>query len=157
MPYYHVLVAATASPEKLECILWDLDRKALRKRFIKPLSKSRDIVVDGRIVRRSEIAVVRIQETDDSSDPVLKKLQETSWAAIERFNRQSQGAVLISAGDGHSRDDLHMVGTDVTSTFLAPDLSPTWVGGGFWTNPWLVTVGGGLLVIGIAALLAHLL
>ena len=156
MEYFHVLVATTESPSNLECILSDLDRKALKHRFIKPLTKSRDLNIEGRIVRRPDLAVVRIQQTDEPSDVVLGKLKETSRAEIESFNRQSRGAILVSAGHGHSRDDLHMVGTDVTSQFLAHDLSPLG-SGGFWSNPWVVTVGGGLLLAGIIALLARLL
>jgi hypothetical protein len=156
MTYFHVLVASKASPTRLECILWDLDKGALKKRFVKPFAASKDIMVAGSIHRRSEVAAVRIQVTEEPSDSVLKRLQEESWAAIQEFNQKSQGVTLVSPGDGHSRDDLYMVGVDVTERFLGTDALATSRFRRVMNNQWLVTIVGGLILAAIIAVAAAL-
>ena len=127
MAYYHVLVADKAKPDALQCILWDLDEQSLQNRFLAPFAAGKDILVEGRIYRVVDIATVNIRSTDRPSDQELKTIQDESWADVQRFNRESPGIVLVSAGLGYSKNDLAHAGTDVTSTNLRlPSASTFW-------------------------------
>ena len=139
MPYYHALVAFNSSPSSFQCVFLDLDARQLRRRFVSPLSAGREIVVNGRILRRADIASVRIQSTTQAADEVLKALRVSSNEAIDRLNSEPGGVFFVSGGRGHTRDDLCLVGTDVTSEFLPHSIKArsTTV----WSNPWLVGIG----------------
>ena len=158
MPFFHVLIADQSDPERLRCILSDLDEPTLRAEFVAPFASSKDILVDGRIYRISEIATAKIRRTERKADQELKTIQDESWAAIERFNRESD-VVLISAGQGHSKDDLALAGTDVTNEMLTAAPS-TESGGGVWDRYGkqivvgvIVTVVGGAILALLALLL----
>jgi len=148
--FYHVLVAERAHPGALRCILYDLDESSLRKRFVKPFTANEDMLIDGRIHRVAEIATVKIRRTEQNADVELKRIQEESWEAVQRFNRESSGVVLVSAGSGYSKNDLDEAGTDVTNEFLASAPSG---GSSLWDHYGkeivigvIVTVVGGILL-----------
>jgi hypothetical protein len=127
MAYYHVLIADKAKPDALQCILWDLDEHSLQTKFLEPFAASQDILIEGRIYRVADIGAVTIRSTDRPSDQELKSIQDESWADVQRFNRESPGLMLVSAGQGYSKNDLAHAGTDVTSAKLRlPSASPFW-------------------------------
>ena len=149
MPYYHVLISDRKNSKAFRCLLSDLDERTLCAEFVKPFRRSKDLLVNGRIYRASEIAAVQIRVSESPADHELRRIQKESWEAIERRNRDSS-IMFISAGHGYSSDDIHLAGEDVTGRFL--NAAPVSESGNWIYNPWVVTLVGGLIIAVLAAL-----
>lgn len=74
--------------------------------------------------------------------------------AFETFNREARGVVLLGIGLGYDLNDLATSGTDVTSNYVKepPSQSPQQsMIVRLLSNPWVVSVGCGIIVAGMVA------
>jgi hypothetical protein len=109
----------------------------------------KDIFSSGEILPIASISRVKVIKTDDPKDIELEKLRKESRNKTDEFNRNSS-VVLISLGRGYHDEDIIHCGNDVTSEFI--DTAP---GEGTRLqrfikalhNPWVVRIGGGVLLI----------
>jgi hypothetical protein len=88
-----------------------------------------------------KVHVVRT-EKDDETERAL--LQKSSFEEVQKFNRESNGIILVSAGTGYDPVDILEVGEDVTSKFIVGP--PGYASGPnivtrLLHNPWTVGVG----------------
>ena len=125
MSYFHVLIAFERNANKFECLFQDLPVDKLKSDFVSAYQAGRNIFHNGVVIKTSEIAKVKIVETDQNSELELKKLQEKSWRELDEMNRNSYFQI-IGLGRGYETSDLEELGIDVTSSYIhgAPGYEP---------------------------------
>lgn len=82
--------------------------------------------------------------------------QERSFREIQEFNRQSGSVTLISVGRGYEPADILEAGEDVTGKYIPGppgDGAKASLATKVVNHPWIVTIGTGLIVAALAALL----
>lgn len=153
MSYHHILVSFSDEPKKLRCVLSDLPKQDVQKRFATPYSKGKDILCGNEIIHVAKISTVQIIRTDRDIETELSDIQEKSFKEIEEFNRNTESVALISIGRGHDKEDIVEAGVDVTSDFIAgaAGYASTNKLVRLLHNPWVVRVGGGLILAAILA------
>lgn len=155
--FLHVVVKLSGEP-KPRCLFSDLSSSDLRSKFVRPYRSGQSIMVGNRVVSLSQVTEVRIIQTAANMATSLKEVQRESLNRIERFNREVHGAFLISAGSGWEDEDIVETGEDVTANYVqgppGHGLSG-WAGTAiaFAKDQWVVTIGGGLMLLLIAAAL----
>ena len=102
---------------------------------------------------------LEIIRTDSPIKVELKKLQKESGERIDKFNRESQSAVLLSIGSGWEDEDIVECGENVTPHFIteAPGQG-TWKTrlGVFFHNAWVLRLGSGVILIVVALIIKSL-
>ena len=119
MAYYHVLLSFHETSENPRCVLADLSEEELRKRFVTPYRRGKDVLCGNEVVDVSRISKVTIVCTADTSTNELKRIQEKSRRETEEFNRTARGVKLVDLGRGHNLEDIGEAGVDVTSTYIS--------------------------------------
>jgi hypothetical protein len=95
-------------------------------------------------------------ETSEPLDDALKRLQKESRERIDRLNRESDSVVIISAGSGWQEKDVVECGKEVTGKYIiGPPGEGTWLTkiSAILHNPWVLSIGGGLALIVIGAII----
>ena len=155
MAYFQVLLKYESIESEYEQVFSDLSEEELKSKFIKPYYKACDILVGGKVVKMSAIAKIMIVRTKDPDNQTRDIINNLSLNRISEMNRQSDSVVFISPGSGYDPEDILEAGEDVTSEYVN---GPPGSGGTInWSylsaHPMVVAVVGGLLLLGIAALL----
>ncbi|QGT77771.1 hypothetical protein GM160_02060 [Guyparkeria halophila] len=149
MAFLHVVIERTEE-EKPLFLFGDLTKTELKRRFIRPYKLARSVLKENRVVNLSCVTSVHVIETDKPLDVALKHLRVESNERIDSLNRESGGVFIISAGSGWVAEDIVHCGRDVTAQYVT---SPPGEGTlashalAFLHNPWVLRVGGGLLII----------
>ncbi|CAA6828333.1 MAG: Unknown protein [uncultured Sulfurovum sp.] len=153
MPYYHVLVTFTDSPKDPQCVLDDLSEQELKTKFVGLYKKGKDILCDKDVVRIGNIKSVQIIRTNKKSEDERSIIQEKSFKRIEELNRQSDSITIISPGYGYSPGDIAVAGEDVTSQYItrAPGHEASNFIFSLLNNPWVMTIGTGLILAALVA------
>lgn len=149
--FFHVLVTLRGDGESL--LLADLSRTDLQRRFLNPYVRGDKFTVVGRIVDPHDLTGVRIIKTGVPQKAAMEQLLQESIAATDRLNAASDRTGAFFLGPFCSYDeDIGQAGEDVTSTFV---VGAPGSGRGFahyLNHPWTLTLLGGLIVAGIAAI-----
>lgn len=87
MSYYHVVCIDTQGNEKT--MFFDLDRKALRSKFVRPYKNGKNIFAGGEIIPLSSISRISIICTEAPKEKELEKLRVESAKRIDDFNKNS--------------------------------------------------------------------
>ncbi len=153
MPYYHVLVTFTDSPKNPLCVLEDLSEHELKTKFVGLYKKGKDILCDKDVVRIGNIKSVQIIRTNKKSEDERSIIQEESFKRIQELNRQSDSTAIISLGYGYSPEDIAYAGEDVTSHYItgAPGHETSNFIFTLINNPWVITIGTGLILAALVA------
>lgn len=155
MPFHHVLITLSNTPNEWRCLFVDLSERELESRFLAPYRKGADILLSGEVIRLLDVRKVQVIRTNRNSETELKDLQDSSYAEVQRLNRLSPGVAFISAGRGYQQEDIAELGKDMTDHFVkgAPGHAPPFSFRDALNNPWVLTIGGGLLVAFLLAML----
>ncbi|EOA8959543.1 hypothetical protein ACIMS1_005277 [Vibrio harveyi] len=140
MDKFHVVIK-TKSDDSWKCCFKDLSEKELIDSFVKPYKKGKGIIVDAEIISTKEISHVVISKTDKTHKEELKIVQTTSYQKIQEMNRNSS-IRIISPGYGWQSYEIKDCGENVTSYYLTSGAGEV----GFMNSPWVITIGGGLIV-----------
>lgn len=153
MPYYHVLVTFTDSPKNPQCVLDDLSEQELKTKFVRLYKKGKDILCDKEVVRIGNIKSVQIIRTNKKNEDERSIIQEESFKRIQELNRQSDSIAIISIGHGYNTEDIAYAGEDVTSQYItgAPGHETSNLILSFLNNPWVMTIGAGLILAALGA------
>ncbi len=151
MSYFHVLLQFDDSPRSLRCVLHDLSERDLKVRFLRPYNKGWDILVESEVIKIPTIRKIQIIKTGRMNEVEREDIKVKSRRELAESNRGSD-LIEIGFGRGYRMEDIAEAGVDVTADYLshAPggaDRSATSI---LFHNPWVITVGGGLLVAFIA-------
>lgn len=150
--FFHVLITLRGGAEHL--LLEDLSRAALQNRFLKPYQRGEKLTVAGRIVDPHDLSGVRIIKTPDRKEAAMDRLFQEGLAATDRMNTDAQASGVVIMPPLYSRDtDIEHAGEDVTSAFVkgAPGSAGTLAH--YLNHPWTLTILGGLIVAGLAAMI----
>jgi hypothetical protein len=150
--YFHVIVEKDSNNS--EALFTDLKERELKKLFVKPYRKGKDIFIDGVIHKNDSIQKVFLIETVNPSKDELEVIKKESAEWLERVNREP-GPKIISAGRGWVKEDIVEAGKNVTTNFIKspPDNSPSFFSS-FISNPWVIRIFGGLIVIFLTYLIS---
>lgn len=144
-----MLVAVEQNPDDLRQVFTDLEENDLKPKLVSPYKKGTSLICGNEIIPIPQIRKIYIVRTVRSDEVERADLHAQSVREIDQFNRESDSAVLISAGRGYDPQDILEAGENVTAKHLsghpgaAADPS---VFGRLIGNPWVVTVAGGLVV-----------
>ena len=100
MAYFHVLLKIDAADAGYEKIFSDLSEAELKAMFVKQYRKGKDVLVDGRVIRASQINSVLIVKTNDTDETTRERINNDSLDRISKMNRESDSIVFISPGSG---------------------------------------------------------
>jgi len=160
MSYFHVIVGIG---KEEECLLTDLTKDDLMRKFVVPYSKAEPVFVAGKVFPTANLKVVEIIETIRNSDSERDGINARSLREIDEINRNSS-VFLVSVGRGYEPGDIREAGENVTELYLkgAPGYAatgPTTVRSSTanarimmptWLVKLLLTIAGGLVVARIA-------
>ncbi|MCC5879711.1 MAG: hypothetical protein JJU03_07445 [Idiomarina sp.] len=149
MAFLHVVIER-ADGDKPVFLFGDLSKAELKKRFIRPYSLAKPVLKENRVVNLANVTVVHIIETEQPLDAALKLLQVESNERIDRLNRESTGAFIVSAGSGWVNEDIVHCGEDVTARYVTSppgEGTPASRALALIHSPWVLRVGGSLAVI----------
>jgi hypothetical protein len=155
MSYLHVTIKKKNADDWV-CIFTDLSVAELKKNLIKPYRLGKPIYFDGNILPPNEISKIQITETDKSHEEELKIVQDESYRKVEEFNSSGSGVTLISVGHGYNDFEINECGAEVTNKYITggPGTgTPLTAIAEFIKHPWVVGVGGGLLLVAVTAYL----
>ena len=155
MAYFYVLVKLGAASSPYEKVLTDVSESELRHAFVTKYKNGADILIDGRLIKISDISSVLIVRTKECDEITRQRINSDSLDKISKMNSESDGIVFISAGSGYDPEDILELGENVTSEYIT---EPPGSGGGInWgeiaNHPWVITILGGLVLAAILALL----
>ena len=155
MPYYHVLITFTDSPKNPQCVLDDLSEQELKTKFVRLYKKGKDILCDKDVVRIKNIKSVQIIRTNKKNEDERSIIQEKSFKRLQELNKSSNSISIINLGYGYKLEDIAYAGEDVTSQYIigAPGHETSNFIVSFLNNPWIMTIGAGLILIALTALL----
>ena len=158
MAYYHVLIKTKDTPANFRCLLSDLTRCELKKKFVKPYNLGRCILISTDTLDTKAIVSTRIVETDQTSEIELAKIQRRSQQEIADWNSQPDAPTLICLGRGYAPEDIEEAGKDVTDQFIhsPPGDGPLAQALRLAHNPWVVTIGSGIVIALVTVAVAHL-
>lgn len=149
MAFYQVLVAVEQEPNKLRQVFEDLEENELQPKLVTPYKKGTSLICGNEIIPVLQIRKIHIVRTAQRNAAERERIHAQSLHEIDRLNRESSGIVFISPGSGYEPADILGTGEDVTMKHItghpgaASGLSPL---ARFASNPWFVTVVGGLVV-----------
>lgn len=155
-PFFHVIIKGKGDAGRL--LFGDLDRAALKRRFLKPYGRGKKIVEGNAVIDLDALDAVQIIRTEKPKDTMLDQLMRESLDSVDRFNAEARdsGVVLVSFGYGGKDEDIAHAGTDVTGEFIR---SGPGTGGWLYRhlgNNWIITIVGGLIVTVIGGLIVAL-
>src|SRR5215468_9270257 len=80
MPYYHVQLYRRVNwtPETQ----LDVDEATLERDIVEPYRRGLDFVINGRIMRRSDLEKIKITSTDLPSGEIMKMLEENGELSV---------------------------------------------------------------------------
>ena len=148
MAYYHVLIKTKEAPANFRCLLSDLTRRELQKQFVKPYNLGRCILIKTDTLDTKVIVSIRIIETEHASEIELAKIRRRSQQEIADWNSQPDAPTLICLGRGYDTEDIEEAGKDVTDQFIhSPPGEGTLARAlRLAHNPWIVTIGSGIVI-----------
>jgi hypothetical protein len=148
MDFHHVLLTLTEAPSKLRCVLADLSEDQLKRQFLRPYRKGKNILCGNQVIQISSIRSVQIIRTKKTSERELSELQDRSFKEIQELNRQSESVVIISPGRGYNAEDIVETGEDITSQHIIalPGHGTSGILQELLRNQWVVAIGTGLIV-----------
>lgn len=149
MAFLHVVIER-ADDNKPLFLFGDLRKAELKNRFLRPYGLAKPVLKENRVVNLASVTAVHIIETEQPLDAALKQLQVESNERIDRFNRESGGVSIVSAGSGWVNEDIVHCGEDVTTRYVTSppgEGTPASRALALIHNPWVLRVGGGLAVI----------
>ena len=153
MKYHHIILGFSGSDAVVSDDLMDLSEQDLRKLFVEPYKKGQSILVNGKVVATADIRSVLIIRTAREKSAERDALNRQHLERIDRMNRESDSVVILSPGHGYEPEDIAEAGEDVTAEFIKGP--PGYASNGWLKsaihNPWVVTLGGGLILAGAIA------
>lgn len=152
MSLHHVLLTLSESPSKPRCVLSDLSEQQLQTQFVAPYRKGKNTLCGNEVIQVTNIKNVQIIRTKLPSEVERSAMQDRSFKDIQKFNRGSDSVTIISPGHGYEQEDIAEAGEDVTSQYIIGP--PGYANSGslreILNNPWVVTIGTGLIVAALA-------
>ncbi len=150
--YFHVLVEKQTN--KSEILFLDLNEKELKKLFVKPYKKGKDIFIDGVIHKNESISKVFLVKTSKPSNEELEVLKKKSTEWLDRVNSEP-GPRIIGLGSGWKKEDIVDAGKNITTDYIKrpPDNSTSLLNS-FASNPWVIRIIGGLIVVFLTYLIS---
>ncbi|WP_162984552.1 hypothetical protein [Poseidonibacter antarcticus] len=124
-------------------------------KFVRLYKKGKDILCDKDVVRIENIKSVQIIRTNKKNEDERSIIQDESFKRVQELNRQSDSIAIISLGYGYKLEDIVYAGEDVTSLYItgAPGHETSNFIFSFLNNPWVMTIGAGLILAVLVALL----
>lgn len=152
MALHHVLLTLSESPIKPRCVLSDLSEQQLQTQFVTPYRKGKSTLCGNEVIQVASIKSVQIIRTKQTSEVERSAMQDRSFRDIQKINRQSDSVTIISPGYGYEPEDIVEAGEDVTSQYITGPPGYANLGGlrEILNNPWVVTIGTGLIVAALA-------
>lgn len=153
--YLHVVIEGADSKGPL-LLFRDLSEKELHRKFLRPYRHGKSIVKNNQVIDLSKVTSVRVIKTSVNLDAALEQLQKNSSERIDRLNRASTSIELFSPGRGWKDEHITECGEEITGKYISePPGQGTLLtlAGAILKNPWAVRVGGGLILIGLGAIL----
>lgn len=151
MSYFHVLLQLEDSPGSTRCVFHDLSERQLKDQFLRPCKEGRDLLIESEIIKLSGIRKIQIIKTERTNEVEREYIKAKSRRELAESNR---GADLIDIGfgRGYHMHDIAEAGADVTHEYIRrlPGRAEKSVISKLFYNPWVLTLGGRLLVIFIA-------
>ncbi|OGT90775.1 MAG: hypothetical protein A2286_01535 [Gammaproteobacteria bacterium RIFOXYA12_FULL_61_12] len=149
LAYYQVLVSVEQAPNEMRQVFADLAESDLKQKLLRPYRQGTSLISGNEIVPVSQIRKIHVVRTARTDEVERAELHTKSVREIDQFNRDSDSVVLISAGSGYDPQDILEAGEDVTAKYISghpgADSGPSALVR-LISNPWLVTVAGGLVV-----------
>jgi hypothetical protein len=149
--YYHVIVKLNDAPDKRVCLFSDLSENQLKKQFVRPYKRGIPILADGNVINTMAIRTTTIKRTVKTSEEERKTIQEESARKIEKFNRESRRAFILSFGHGYAPADIAEAGEDVSSRYIMGP--PGGKSGGIVqaaiNHPWISAIATAVIAAGI--------
>ena len=145
---FHVFIISKGADEFHELFL-DLSETELRQKFVNPYLDGEDIYDKGSITRISDIARVAVLRSELSAKETLDKLAADHQAELARIKHE-EGLNVLGSYRGRKITELFECCEDVTEQKIAraPGAgTPRTKFVRFLHNPWVVRVGGGLLLV----------
>lgn len=152
MSYHHVIIRLFESERNPRSIISDASEKELLSEFVHPYRAGKDILLGSELFRLVDIRTVLIVRTERPEAIERDEINEADLKEIGRLNAQSDGFVIFSTGRGYDPEDILDVGTDVTAQYIKgpPGQSSALLRTALH-NPWIVTIGAGLIVAALVA------
>lgn len=116
MPYYHVLLSFQDEPKTVRCLFADLAEKELRKQFVTPYRRGKNVLCGSEVIEVSRIKTVKIIRTADTSDQALERIEEKGIKHYEELNRGSRGVVFFRLDS--RLEHIGEGGEEVTHAFI---------------------------------------
>ena len=147
--FYHVLIADGEKPDELREVFKDRDEKELKRMVVNPYKKGTSLICGNEIIPVLQIKKIHIVQTAQCNKAEREAMNNTSVKTIEKLN--SMGFACICVGAGYKPQDILKApgAKDVTSRYIT---APPGAAAGFLhfaglvNNPWVVSVGAGLVV-----------
>lgn len=148
MAYYHVLIKTKDTPANIRCLSSDLTRHEFKKKFIKPYNLGRCILTKTDTFNTKAIVSIRIVETELESEIELAQIRRRSQKEMADWNSQPDAPTLICLGRGYEPEDIEEAGKDVKDKFIhTPPGEGTHAQAlRLAHNPWIVTIGSGIVI-----------
>jgi hypothetical protein len=148
MAVYHVLLSQEPDGSKLRSIFTDLSERELKKKFVSPYRKGKNIVHKNEVILISSVRKLYIVQTARRDDVERAALHEESLKKIDQWNRDSDSVVFISFGTGYEPLDILEAGKDVTKEFIKGP--PGYAGAPnvllrLLNNSWVVGIGAAVI------------
>ena len=153
MSYYQVILKLKNSGASSQHVLVDAVEGELLSRIVKPYRKGSNIFHDSTVIDCGDIEKIMIVRTENKNELEREKLNNASLNRIDEMNRESDSFVIISPGGGYDPEDILEAGTDVTETYIKgpPGYSKAGALQEFIYNPWVITIGTGLIIAAIVS------
>jgi len=148
MAYHHV-IAKVGQNDKFCVLFADLSLADLKKRFIAPYERGISFFSGNDLVAPAELRSVHVVKTERAEQEDRERINNESRAVIDKINRESAWAVIISPGSGYDPEDIAEAGEDITHSVIK---GPPGYRAGKWGNSTKVLAWvAGIVAVVVAA------
>ena len=147
--FYHVLIADGEKPDELREVFKDRDEKELKRMVVNPYKKGTSLICGNEIIPVLQIKKIYIVRTaqcnQDEREAMLSMVDRLSWR---------KGSEFLNLDFGRKPEDILHAGEDVTSKYITAPPGSAFLKR-LLSNPWVVAVGGGVLVYILGSILSY--
>lgn len=140
--YFHVVIRKEEAGN--EILLLDSTESEIRNNIVKPFKKGKDLFIEGTIHKTDSIEKVHIVKTEKDYKTELARFSRKQNEVREKVNRKPGPKFMDYVP---RKSDIIHCGENVTSEYIneAPSKAKNFFSK-ILHNPWLVTIGGGILL-----------
>ena len=153
MSYYQVILKLKNPESSFQHILVDASEEELLFKIVKPYRNGCNIFHDSTVIDCGDIEKINIVCTEDKNEKARDKLNDESFKRMDEITRNYDSLVIIGPGAGYDPEDIVEAGKDVTENYIKgpPGYGKAGVLQEFIYNPWVMTIGTGLIIAAIVA------